>query len=126
MDPIRIPPLIAGPIVRRAERGRIVLWIATQPLDGRRSLGTDLRTDRLGRIMERVREGILPVAGMSRRRRCWALNIMDGMDAARFTSGNPAEAPDRASDAGERNASRKKKPPSTPDMPQVLRNLNNK
>ncbi|HZG76603.1 MAG TPA: hypothetical protein VEZ72_12200, partial [Paenibacillus sp.] len=29
MDPIRIPPLIAGPVVRRSDRERIVVWIAT-------------------------------------------------------------------------------------------------
>jgi len=53
-----------------------------------------------------------------------ALNIMDGMDAARFTSGNP----DAASSDAKRNASGKKEraPSSTPEMPQVLRNLNNK
>ncbi|HZG78370.1 MAG TPA: hypothetical protein VEZ72_21130 [Paenibacillus sp.] len=52
------------------------------------------------------------------------MNIMDGMDAARFTSGNP----DAASSDAKRNASGKKEraPSSTPEMPQVLRNLNNK
>jgi hypothetical protein len=30
MNPIRIPPLIAGPVVRRCDRERIVVWIATR------------------------------------------------------------------------------------------------
>ncbi|HZG84762.1 hypothetical protein [Paenibacillus sp.] len=50
------------------------------------------------------------------------MNIMDGMDAARFTSGNPDASGERRS-AGERKktADRVKS-----KMPQVLRNLNNR
>jgi hypothetical protein len=49
---------------------------------------------------------------------------MDGMDAARFTSGNPDAA---SGEDGKRSASGKKeRKSSTPEMPQVLRNLNNK
>lgn len=43
------------------------------------------------------------------------MNIMDGMDAARFRSGNP-----------DKKASDKKKSTEKSSMPMVLRNLNNK
>ncbi|WP_158299521.1 hypothetical protein [Paenibacillus antri] len=51
------------------------------------------------------------------------MNIMDGMDAARFTSGNPGPATEASSKKRKRAGSNAE--PAAP-MPQVLRNLNNK
>ncbi|MFD1953095.1 hypothetical protein ACFSL6_02595 [Paenibacillus thailandensis] len=47
------------------------------------------------------------------------MNIMDGMDAARFNSGNPHEK-SKEEETNEANAEANAK------MPMVLRNLNNK
>jgi len=51
-----------------------------------------------------------------------ALNIMDGMDAARFTSGNPGPT----AETRKKKSVQRNDPPSSSTMPQVLRNLNNK
>jgi hypothetical protein len=45
------------------------------------------------------------------------MNIMDGMDAARFASKNPGQ---------ERKGKSKSSPKKPSKMPQVLRNLNNR
>jgi hypothetical protein len=49
------------------------------------------------------------------------MNIMDGMDAARFTSGNP-DVPAASQGKGKNKKQDRSK---TDGMPQVLRNLNN-
>ena len=49
------------------------------------------------------------------------MNIMDGMDAARFTSGNPGSDDERRASDRKARAMR-----GQAKMPQVLRNLNNR
>jgi len=50
------------------------------------------------------------------------MNIMDGMDAARFTSGNPDASSARRSAGGRKKTADR----VVGKMPQVLRNLNNR
>ncbi|HZG57910.1 hypothetical protein [Paenibacillus sp.] len=58
------------------------------------------------------------------------MNIMDGMDAARFTSGNPAAPERKAAKPASRSANEQRADDDANDagtpMPQVLRNLNNR